>query len=135
MRNSELVWCRFVISQKSMFKAPPEEWIEEMMATMQKTLEQRTQRSALLLRNLLGNICLEPTRVNIGRPYSPATSQLYVIALLEDDPENPEPGSKSFLIRFLSPSAKDWHLKLAQNRNAFTQEGGSIRPFDPRVRV
>ena len=74
-----------------------------------------------------GNICLEPTRVNIGRPYSPATSQLYVIALLEDDPENPEPGSKSFLIRFLSPSAKDWHLKLSQNRNAFTQ-GGRVDP-------
>ncbi len=65
------------------------------MATMQKTLEQRTQWSALLLRNLLGNICLERMRVNIGRPYYPATSQLHVIALLGDDPENPEPGSNS----------------------------------------
>ncbi len=66
-----------------------------MMATMQKTLEQRTQWYALLLRNLLGNICLEPARVNIGRPYYPATSQLHVITLLEDDPENPESGLNS----------------------------------------
>jgi len=66
-----------------MFKTPPKEWIEQMMATMQKTLEQRTQWSALFLRNLLGNICLEPARVNIGRPYYPATSQLLWFEFIE----------------------------------------------------
>jgi len=83
-------------SQVSAFKAPPKEWIEEKMTTMQKTLEQRTQRSALLLRNLLGKISLEPTRGDIGRPYFQATSQLQVLALLEQNSESPEPGSNSF---------------------------------------
>ncbi len=83
-------------SQVSAFKAPPKEWIEEKMTTMQKTLEQRTQRSALLLRNLLGKISLEPTRGDIGRPYFRATSQLQVLALLEQNSESPEPGSNSF---------------------------------------
>jgi hypothetical protein len=36
---------------------------------MQEVLERRTDRSALLLRSSLGQIRLEPTRGQIGRPY------------------------------------------------------------------
>jgi hypothetical protein len=36
---------------------------------MQEVLERRTDRSALLLRSLLGQIRLEPAQGEIGRPY------------------------------------------------------------------
>src|SRR5690606_22509272 len=47
---------------EKVFQAPPLEWIEERLAGMQQVLERRTERSAMLLRALLGKIELEPTR-------------------------------------------------------------------------
>ena len=55
-------------SREKVFQAPPVEWIEERLAGMQKVLERRPERSALLLRSLLGGIQLEPTCGEIGRP-------------------------------------------------------------------
>ena len=64
---------------------------------MEEVLERRTDRSALLLRSLLGQICLEPTRGHIGRPYYVARTSLDTLALLAPPPDQhgPEGGSNS----------------------------------------
>ncbi len=78
-------------------KAPPPPWIEERIATLQAVLERRTERSALLLRKLLGKIRLEPVTPEVGRPYLRAASSLQVLALLEMEPApgDPEAGSNA----------------------------------------
>ena len=80
-----------------MFSAPPREWLVERIATIQTVLERRTERSALLLRKLLGPIRMEPVTPDIGRPYYRALSDLDVLAIVENDPDStdPEPGSNS----------------------------------------
>ena len=50
---------------------------------MQEVLERRTEQSALLLRDVLGTIRLEPKRDDVGRPYYLAQTSLDCIALLE----------------------------------------------------
>ncbi len=84
-------------SQHEVFSAPPREWLAERMMTMQTVLERRTQRSALLLRKLLGTIRMEPVTPEIGRPYYRALSHLDALAIVEIDPDSPdsEPGSNS----------------------------------------
>ena len=81
--------------REKVFQAPPVEWIEERLARVQELLERRTDRSALLLRSLLGEIRLEPTRGQIGRPYYVARTALDTLALLAPLPgqEGPEAGS------------------------------------------
>ena len=61
------------------------------MARLQEVLKRRIERSALLLRKLLGRIRLEPAKPDIGRPYFRAASALQPLALLEMDPS---PGSE-----------------------------------------
>jgi site-specific DNA recombinase len=84
-------------SREKVFQAPPVEWIEERLAGMQKVLERRTERSALLLRSLLGGIQLEPTCGEIGRPYYVARTSIDALALLEPPPghDGSEGGSNS----------------------------------------
>jgi hypothetical protein len=48
-------------SQDAVFQASALAWIEERVATIQQVLERHTERSALLLRKLLGMVTLEPT--------------------------------------------------------------------------
>jgi hypothetical protein len=43
-------------SRNAVFKTPPIAWIEERVATLQEVLARRTERSALILRKLLGTI-------------------------------------------------------------------------------
>ena len=78
-------------------KSPPVPWIEERLATLQAVLERRTERSALLLRKILGKIRIEPVTPEVGRPYLRAVSSLEVLALLEIEPAygDPEAGSNS----------------------------------------
>ena len=78
-----------------MFSAPPREWLVERIATIQTVLERRTERSALLLRKLLGPIRMEPVTPDIGRPYYRALSDLDALAIVENNPDSadPEPGS------------------------------------------
>ena len=80
-----------------MFETPPVEWIEEWLTRMQQVLERRTDRSALLLRSLLGLIRLELTRGQIGRPYYAARTSLDTLALPAPPPgqDGPESGSNS----------------------------------------
>ena len=84
-------------SRHEVFAAPPREWLAERMMTIQTVLERRTQRSALLLRKLLGPIRMEPVTPDIGRPYYWALSDLDVLAIVENDPDSTDsdPGSNS----------------------------------------
>jgi site-specific DNA recombinase len=85
-------------SREMMLTVPPREWIEERLSRVQPILEQRTARSALLLRQLLGTIRMEPTVPDVGRPYYRARTDLDVLAVLETEPgaeptEGSNPGS------------------------------------------
>ena len=84
-------------SQRDVFSIPPREWLAERIVTLQAVLERRTERSALLLRKLLGPIRLEPVTPDVGRPYYRALSNLDALAIVENDPDSPdpEPGSTS----------------------------------------
>ena len=76
-------------SSDKVFQAPPVEWIEEKLTTIKALLEQRTEKSALILRRLLGTIRLEPTVPEAGRPYYVARTSIDTLALIE-----PPPGSE-----------------------------------------
>jgi hypothetical protein len=78
-------------AQRPEVRLPPLAWVAERVATLQEVLERRTERSALLLRKVLGRIRLEPVKPDIGRPYIGAVSTLQPLALLEMDPS---PGSE-----------------------------------------
>ncbi len=82
---------------EKVFQAPPVEWVEERLAGVQEVLERRTERSALLLRALLGKIELEPAKGEIGRPYYVARTSLDTLALLTPPPgqDDPDGGSNS----------------------------------------
>jgi hypothetical protein len=80
-----------------LFQTPPVEWIEERLSRVQEVLERRTEQSALLLRDVLGTIRLEPRRGDVGRPYYLAQTDIHCIALLETPPGAgaPDGGSNS----------------------------------------
>jgi len=94
-------------AQRKIFKAPPIEWIAERISNIKDVLEEKTEQSALLIRNLLGKIMLEPVTPDIGRPYLRAVSKLQPLALFEEKRPrkgplalefawDSEPGSNSF---------------------------------------
>lgn len=56
-------------SRTKIFRPPPIEWIRNQLKNVHQVLEQRTARSAQLLRNLLGPIRLELVTPDIGRPF------------------------------------------------------------------
>src|SRR5438552_16027165 len=72
-----------------MFEPPPMEWIAERLGRLQDLLERQTERSALLLRRVLGPVRLVPTRPDVGRPFYRAETALQALELLEP----PEGGS------------------------------------------
>jgi len=84
-------------SQEAVSSIPPLVWVQERVMALQEVLERRTERSAMLLRALLGKILLEPVRREEGRRYYRALSNLQVLALLDIDPAagGPESGSNS----------------------------------------
>ena len=85
-------------SREKVFQAPPMEWVEERLDQLKDLLERRTERSALLLRNLLGPIRLEPTQGDIGRPYYLARTSINTLAIMETPPREgggPDNGSNS----------------------------------------
>jgi hypothetical protein len=77
-------------SRERVFSAPPIEWIRERLGKLQEVLEQNTARSALLLRQFLGPIRLEPVQADIGRPYFRAVTAIDALALVEAPPDDPE---------------------------------------------
>jgi site-specific DNA recombinase len=84
-------------NRQKVFRSPPLEWIIERMAVLQDVLERDTRRSALLLRQSLGLIRLEPVRADVGRPYYRAVTAIDTLALIETafGSERPEGGSNS----------------------------------------
>ncbi len=72
-------------------------------------LEQRTARSAQVLRNLLGPIRMELVTPDIGRPFYRAVTTLDALALTEPPPAGAEGGSNSlqrWRRRELNPRSK-----------------------------
>jgi hypothetical protein len=67
-------------SRAKVYQPPPVEWIEERLSRVQEVLEGRTEQSALLLRDVLGTIRLEPRRGDVGRPYYLAETSIDCIA-------------------------------------------------------
>jgi hypothetical protein len=82
-------------SREKIFRPPPVEWIKDRMNSVQQVLEQRTVRSAQMLRGLLGPIRLEPVTPDIGRPFYRATTTLDALALIGEPPPGAEGGSSS----------------------------------------
>ncbi len=87
-------------SREKVFQALPIEWIEDRLGELQKLLERSTEKSAKLLRRLLGPIRLEPQKVDIGRPYYVARTALNALVLMEKplSGEGPEGGSNSLAL-------------------------------------
>jgi len=87
-------------AQAGVPEVPPAAWIEERVATLQQVLERHTEKSALLLRKVLGRIRLEPVQPDIGRPYLRAVSKLQVLSLLEIGPVPGSPDTGSSHLRW-----------------------------------
>ncbi len=106
-------------SREKIFRPPPVEWIRERLSDIQSVLEQRTARSAQMLRNLLGPIRLELQTPDIGRPFYCAVTSLDALALIETPPDQSgaEGGSNTlqrWRRRELNPrpqSRKRWRLR------------------------
>lgn len=82
-----------------MFQTPPVEWIEERLSRVKEVLERRTEKSALLLRDVLGTIRLKPKKGDVGRPYYLAQTSIDCIALLETPPGHEGPDGVSNSLR------------------------------------
>lgn len=65
---------------------PPESWIRDRVGRIQDLLERRTEKSALLIRRLLGPIKLLPASTRSGRRYVRAETTLGVLPLIEIEP-------------------------------------------------
>lgn len=70
-------------SREKVFQAPPVEWITEKLSKVREVLELNTVRSAVLLREFLGPITLEPIAADIGRPYYQAVTSIDALALID----------------------------------------------------
>jgi hypothetical protein len=87
-------------SRARMFSPPPIEWIKDRLSNLQQTLEQRTARSAQVLRSLLGPIRLDLVTPDIGRPFYRAVTTLDALALKEEPPPAGAEGSSNSLQRW-----------------------------------
>ena len=76
-------------SGRTLFKAPPVEWIANRLREIQPVLETEPSLSALLLRRVLGPVRLVPVKPEIGKAYYQAETALQVLDLLK----TPEGGS------------------------------------------
>ncbi len=112
-----LATALLAVTAESAPRPPPIEWIKERMSNVQPVLEQRTARSAQMLRGLLGPIKLELQTPDIGRPFYRAVKTLDAVALIDEPPPGAEGGSNSlrrWRRRELNPrprSRKRWRLR------------------------
>jgi len=81
--RAEIDWLQDV--RMSAFKSPTADWIQERVSHLVEMLEPRVERSALILRKLLGTIRLQPVQTGTGRPYYQAISELNVLPLLKEE--------------------------------------------------
>ena len=90
------------------FRLPSLAWVEARCLQLGPLLQERTMRSALLLRELLGPITLTPVVPVAGRPSYVARTKFDTLKLLENlDPDGgPDPGATSigwWLARLQAP--------------------------------
>ena len=71
-------------SQTEDLEVPPIEWISHRIKTMQNLLEKKTEKSALLLRSLVGKITLFPKTTDLGKSYYEVKSKLKTLSLLRN---------------------------------------------------
>ncbi len=84
-------------SRERVFKAPPADWVKERVSKLQEVLEERTEKSALLLREILGPIRLELV-TEADKPFYRAKTALDAISLVETPlPGTSEEGGSSAL--------------------------------------
>lgn len=72
---------------------PSKEWVASKVAELKELLSMRTERSAMILRDILGPVTLTPTTNEEGKKFYTATTKIGTISLLGSS----EDGSKSFL--------------------------------------
>ncbi len=79
-------------------QAPTNEWIERRLSRIQKLLDRKTERSALVLRNVLGPIELEPVLPEREWPYYIAHTTFETISILENKfaPSHEDKGANQF---------------------------------------
>jgi hypothetical protein len=85
-------------SRERIFKVPPTEWVKERLVALQEVLEGQIEKSALLLREILGPIRLEPVTDEAEKPFYRAKTALDAIALVEAPlPRSAEEGGSNAL--------------------------------------
>ena len=106
-------------SREKIFRPPAIEWIKDRMNNIRQVLEQRTARSAQMLRNLLDPIRLELVRPDIGRPFYRAVTTLDALALIEEPPPAGAEGGSNSLRR--------WRRRVRTGRRIPHSPRGSVR--------
>lgn len=85
-------------SRERVFKVPSTEWIKERLLALQDLFEERTEKSALLLREILGPITLTPVAGEVEKPFYRAETALEALALVDSSfAEPPVEGGSSGL--------------------------------------
>jgi hypothetical protein len=82
------------------FSTPPVAWIEKRVEQLRELLEARTEKSALLLRRVLGPIRLTPEATVSGRRYLKAETTLKSLALMEIEPASASAEAGSTALRW-----------------------------------
>ena len=85
--------------REKVFRPPLIEWIKDRLNNIQQVLEQRTGRSAQVLRGLLGPISLELVAPDRGRPVYRAIATVDALALIEEPPPAGAEGGSNSLQR------------------------------------
>jgi hypothetical protein len=88
------------VARAETFEPPPRGWIADRVGDLQRVLEQRTEKSGLILRRLLGDVTLTPNWPEVGRPYLQARSSFEALNLIEDRELNLEPDRGSNLLQW-----------------------------------
>lgn len=78
-------------TSEAIFELPPLAWVERRVRELHELLGRDTTRSALLLRRVLGPVCLVPISPEVGRPYYQAETTIQLLDLLQE----PDDGSNS----------------------------------------
>lgn len=84
-------------SREKVFRAAPKEWIADRVSGLGEVLKKRTGHSALVLREFLGPVSVQPVSADIGKPYYRAVTSIDTLALIETPPsgDSGEGGSNS----------------------------------------
>jgi hypothetical protein len=65
--------------REKIFRPPPLEWIKDRLNNIEQVVEQRTARSAQVLRSLLGPIHVDLVTPDIGRPSTERSRHLTLL--------------------------------------------------------